>query len=160
MKRKRPFFVDSSLALSFSWGIAYAINRPDREAVLLMAEGLCILCLLILLPLVLKNLKPQKPLAAGVKLPFYLSPLLFSLSHPAFSIAPLTIFFLEPRTSDLLPWLINFIVNLLIFLLTGVLFVQSGTEKPAKWRKALFATLLLAAIYAGLLYGGAQLFES
>lgn len=154
MRNKRIIFYNSILSLAFSWGISYYLNRPDQEAVYLMAVALTMLCMIILIPAALGRLDPGKsPLSQGAALVLMLLPLLAVLSHPVISISSFMLFVRQPNAADYLTWLVNFTINGLLFFGAGygLNSWSSGTVKPG-WGKRILFTLLILIFYTLLLY--------
>lgn len=152
MRKMRRVFWDALLSLGLSWGIARYLNPTDLEAQLFLAIGMSTLCLIIILPIALHSLPHNKPWTAALSLPFMLSPLILLFSRPALYFTPFS--FLWSRQEELLtPWALNGLLNSIIFIIAGYLIARPTPEqKPISWPKALFATITIAVLYAGIVY--------
>lgn len=164
--RKRNIFIDSLLALGFSWAIPANLLNSDREALLLIAGLLALLCFLLLVPFALRNLGLHRPLAEGLRFALGLFPLVFFLSQPAYSWVTLTYTPLTLEKAILYRWGINLGINTLILWMGAFFFTSTLKEKPATlaapattrpgWNRVLLATSLLVCFFTATYYTGSR----
>lgn len=159
MRRRRRIFWDSIVALTISWGTAYYFKQEAEEVFFPLASTLALLCLLILIPVSLRHLSPGKPLRRGLSFAIGLSPLLVLLAHPRFFLDPFNPLWLELGLGNDYTWLIKSLLNFFIFFCCGYLFSRNVPQDKVTWSRSFLVLLCLMILYAGLLYGGIELFR-
>lgn len=158
MRKMRRVFWDALISLGLSWGIAHYLNPSDLEAKLILAIGIAIVCLIIILPIALHSLPKDKPWVGVLSLPLALSPLIILFSRPTSFFTPFTMLWLGQN--DLaIPWALNGTLNSIFLIIIGYLLTKkTPEERPISWALAIFSTVAIMGLYAGIVYLGYLLY--
>lgn len=157
MRSKAVIFLDSLLALAFSWGISYYFVQSDQEAFLIFGTILCLICTMIIIPVAWRYLNTSKPLKESLFLTFALMSLTITISHPALPIAELIKNYVNINLSFHTTWLINTCILSIIIFIFSALVLRCLDEKKQAWLSTLYTTLFVASFFLVSLYAGFML---
>lgn len=163
MRNNFIIFLDSILALAFSWGSSYLFIKSDKEAFLITGTLLSLMCSIIIIPTAWRHLNTTKPLKESLLLSFALLPLIVTLSHPTLLSGNFLQIYSSLSLSFIGVWVINVCIYSIVIFLITILILKCLDEKKQDLLGNLYTTIFfisffLVSLYAGFLLSGIHIY--